>query len=88
MKTLQEGGVWTKTRQGQNPFPIPILSLALVNAFSHPKHCHQPITKLAEGWRAQAKNPPKQQGRKPFISYNLHLIDDARRIARLSSIVI
>ncbi|ETI60602.1 GGDEF domain-containing protein [Marinomonas profundimaris] len=58
-ETLQEGGVWTKNRQGQTLFH-PILSLAIGVVKPNPKQCnnHHQVAELA----AQAKKVAKQQG--------------------------
>jgi diguanylate cyclase (GGDEF)-like protein len=57
--TLQEGGVWTKNRQGDTMFH-PILSLAIGVVHPNPKQCtnHHQVAELA----AQAKKSAKQQG--------------------------
>ena len=57
--TLQEGGVWTKNRQGDTLFH-PILSLAIGVVHPNPKQCtnHHQVAELA----AQAKKSAKQQG--------------------------
>ncbi len=82
-ETLQEGGVWTKTRQGQTLFH-PILSLAIGVVQPIPKHCtnHHQVAELA----AQAKKSAKQQGGN-HLYLQPHLIDDAPE-STISSIVI
>ncbi|PYF79971.1 diguanylate cyclase/phosphodiesterase [Marinomonas alcarazii] len=58
-ETLEEGGVWTKNRQGEMLFH-PILSLAIGVVHPNPKQCknHHQVAELA----AQAKKSAKQKG--------------------------
>lgn len=80
---LEEGGVWTKNRQGQTLFH-PILSLAIGVVQPIPKHCtnHHQVAELA----AQAKKSAKQQGGN-HLYLQPHIIDDVPELM-VSSIVI
>ena len=82
-ETLQEGGVWTKNRQGQTLFH-PILSLAIGVIQPDPQQCnnHHQVAELA----AQAKKSAKQQGGN-YLYLQPHIIDDAPESTILSIVI-